>query len=80
MEAADLLASLLESHCPGLRQPCQDFHPNIAAAIDRLKVLEIVLGDEKVAASQGTNLTSLISSNSIMHDIPVVPNFAIDGV
>ena len=57
MEAADLLASLLESHCPGLRQPCQDFHPNIAAAIDRLKVQEIVLGDEKVAASQGTDLT-----------------------
>ena len=55
MEAADLLASLLESHCPGLRQPCQDFHPNIAAAIDRLKVQEIILGDEKV--SQGTDLT-----------------------
>ena len=54
MEAADLLASLLESHCPGLRRPCQDFHPNIAAAIDRLKVHEIILGDEKVAASPGT--------------------------
>ena len=57
MEAADLLASLLESHCPGLRRPCQDFHPNIAAAIDRLKVQEIILGDEKVAASQGTHDT-----------------------
>jgi len=56
MEAADLLASLLESHCPGLRRPCQDFHPNIAAAIDRLKVQEIILGDEKVAASQGQHL------------------------
>ena len=61
MEAADLLASLLESHCPGLRRPCQDFHPNIAAAIDRLKVQEIILGDEKVAASQGTDLTSSIA-------------------
>ena len=71
MEAADLLASLLESHCPGLRRPCQDFHPDIAAAIDRLKVQEIILGDEKVAASQGTDLTLRLSSVVISEKKPV---------